>query len=203
MTTENLRACEIVYNFVGPRFECAYCGEPADTIDHCTPAWFVQGNLRLIQRYTFIKVSACIDCNIRAGMKVDNTFIDRRRRIAFSIRRKNQRILGIADWQPDEVARLGRSLQAYVKRGHDMATVLRRRLLMLDNFALPIGVPNVLLQPMSGYVEDWEEDGKVVRPYHFRKRTELIVSKRPSVVEAVTLPWPPIRLYRDQMRLPF
>ena len=203
MAAKILRACEGVYNFVGPRFECAYCGEPSDTIDHCTPSWFVQGNFRLIQRYTFSKVSSCFDCNVRAGMKVDNTFIDRRRRIAVSIRRKNQRILGIADWEPDEVTRLGRSLQAYVKRGHEMATALRRRLMMLDNLALPLGVPNVLLQPVSGHADDWEEDGKIVRPLQFRKRIGLVVSKKPPMVKAIAKPWPPLRLYRDQMRLPF
>ena len=201
MAAKTLRACEAVYNFVGPRFECAYCGEPADTIDHCTPAWFVGGNTKLIARYTFIKASCCLDCNARAGMKVDKTFIERRRRIAVSIRRSKQRLLAIADWEPDEVLRLGRSLQAYVKRGHDMATALRRRLVMLDNFGLPTGVPNVLMQPLSGHTDDWEEDGKIVRPLQFRKRLGLVVSKKLSI--PFCPPWPPVRLYREQMRLPF
>lgn len=185
MAGRNLRASEAFYNFVGPQFECAYCGEPADTEDHTTPAWFVEGNTRLIERYKLFKVAACRDCNGRAGMKVDKTFLERRRRIAVSIRRKKRRLLGIADWETSEVQELGHSLKDYIKRGHELATILRQRLAMLDSFVMPHGVPNVLLQPFATNVEDWEEDGKVVWPMQWQEPTAqaaplVTTSKRPK-----------------------
>jgi len=137
-------------------------------------------------------------------MKVDKTFADRRRRIAVSIRRKKKRLLGIADWETSEVQELGHSLKAYIKRRHELATMLRRRLAMLDSFVMPHGVPNVLLQPVATDVEDWEEDGKIVRPVQFRRVPKVARHAVPTVLPSIpSQPWPPIRLYREQMRLPF
>ena len=228
MATAKLRASEVPYNFVGPRFKCAYCGEPADTIDHCTPAWFVEGNLRVIQRYRLFKVSACVDCNARAGMKLDATFLDRRRRIAVSIRRKKRRLLAIADWEPQEARSLGRGLRTYVEGGHQLATVLRRRLTALDSHVLPHGVPNVLMQPLGIEVDDWEEDGRVVRlrtPFNPAPRVDAGIARfrryapiapkapkpKPSLAwleQAVAMaraapqrPWPPVRLFTAQLEL--
>ena len=79
------RASEYAYSFVGRKNICSYCGDRANTIDHCVPASFVEGRIELIMRFRLVKVASCFDCNVRAGDKIDETFLRRRRRIAISL----------------------------------------------------------------------------------------------------------------------
>ena len=146
MAVAKLRASEWVYSFVGPRDICAYCGDWGNTVDHCTPASFVKGNLELVKRFRLFKVCSCLDCNVRAGSRVDATFIQRRRRIAVNLRKNNRRILSTADWDDEEVATLGRSLKDHVLSGQRNSRHLLRRLIVLDSPIPPAGVPNVLME---------------------------------------------------------
>lgn len=135
---------EAVYVFCGPRYMCAYCNDFADTIDHAVPHHFVVSNKDLRQRYRFVKVSACWHCNLMAGGVVDETFIERRRRIAAKIRDKSQGLLSTAHWPDDELRMLGRNLRTYIKNTQKKAFGVRDRLIFLDNPIPPAGVPNEL-----------------------------------------------------------
>ena len=146
MVVAKLRASEWAYNFVGPKHTCAYCGDWGNTIDHCTPASFVEGNLEIIKKFRLFKVCSCLDCNVRAGDKIDENFAQRRKRIAISLRKNNRRILSTADWDSEEVATLGRSLRDYVSSGQQNAKLLLRRLVSLDNPVPPFGVPYDLME---------------------------------------------------------
>ena len=145
MTIDKTRASELPYEFIGPRYTCAYCGDPSDTEDHTVPSWFVAGNIRVIARYRLFKVAACRECNILAGAIVDRTILHRKRRIAIALRKKNKRILGAADWKQDEIARLGRAMRDYVESGLKHGAHLRLRLEQLDSPLWLEGIPIVLL----------------------------------------------------------
>lgn len=156
MPLVNRRASETPYRFCGSKTECAYCGDLANSIDHCTPAWFVAGNHELIKRYFLVKVASCKDCNVRAGQKVDRTFVQRRRRIAAGLRRANRKTLSIADWEIDDIKRLGRGLRNYVKRGQEIQRWLLLRLERLESPISPEGVPHFLLA-RTAHTSDVEE----------------------------------------------
>lgn len=135
---------ETVYEFFGPRWRCAYCGEPADTIDHTTPRWFVAGNFDLISRYRLVKVSACMSCNQIAGMHVDRSWSERKLRIAKVLARKNRKVLKTADWPEAEIRDLGYNLQTMIRNAAGIAGVIRQRLIYLNDTSWHPDVPQEL-----------------------------------------------------------
>lgn len=152
---------EKVYVLRGTPYVCAYCGEPADNVEHTVPIWFTEGNTELIRRYKFLKVWSCCLCNKFAGKKVDSTFIQRRRRIAAKLRKKYRKVLGTADWTPEELAELGPNLQAYCNQSSQLQIDLLRRLRYLDFPLPPEDVPNELFLPHEN-VYDMEAAEKMV-----------------------------------------
>jgi hypothetical protein len=135
---------EAVYRLFGPVYQCAYCGDPADSIDHTTPRWFVSGNYELIKRYGLIKVHACRECNMLAGVKVDRTWPERKRRIAKALRKRYFKFLQAASWGEDELAELGPQLRKYVIQSDGVAEQVRKRLRVLDDRHWPHDVPTSL-----------------------------------------------------------
>ncbi len=134
------RVCESVYRVAGIPGECAYCGERADTVEHVVPRSFVAGNLGLIAKCDLFKVPACMDCNNHAGSVLDLTFIDRRRRIAAAVRRKNLSILAEPGWDEDEIAAMGRGMRESIRAAASRKRRLILRLEALAGDALPPGV---------------------------------------------------------------
>lgn len=144
------RSSELAYHFLGSRWVCAYCGDPADTIDHTVPSWFAEGNTRLIERCQLFKVASCLDCNVRAGGKVDQTFIRRKRRIALNLRKKHRLILGVADWEESEIQKLGPGMRQYVLSGVRLRKHLMVRLELLESGLMPEGMPDHFFYGLLG-----------------------------------------------------
>jgi hypothetical protein len=140
-----IRASEAAYHFAGLQRICAYCGDLADTVDHTVPAWFTAGNLSLIARSKLFKVACCRDCNMRAGRLIDRTFIERKRRIAKSLRRANIGILRVAHWPSNEIKPLGYRLKTYVKSGVTRRERVIARLQSLDSLLIPLDMTNELM----------------------------------------------------------
>lgn len=142
MANPNLRfPAETVYQLFGPKHQCAYCGDLADTIDHTTPRWFVNGNYELIKRFGLVKVYSCMECNLMAGKVIDRDWPARKRRIAKAIRKRYFRVLQTASWGEDELAELGPNLRVYVNQSDQVAENVRRRLRVLDDAYWPTDVP--------------------------------------------------------------
>ena len=99
------KVCEVAYEFHGPAYRCAYCGDPSDTIDHTVPRWFIEGNFRAVWKYRIIKVSACRECNIAAGTGMDATFSERKARVLSKVLAKNRNVLSTAEWTDEEIKR--------------------------------------------------------------------------------------------------
>lgn len=159
MATGSLhRSSEFPYHFIGKQYVCAYCGDPADTVDHCVPSWFVQGNVAIIARSKLFKVSCCRECNMEAGMIVDRSFIARKQRIARNLRRKHASILRVAHWRQDEIAKLGYRLRTYVANGERLRRHLSIRLEELESLLMPEGMTdtffdNIPTLPQPEFVE--------------------------------------------------
>ena len=136
------RSSEYAYHFVGLRGVCAYCGDSAETEDHTIPSWYINGNIAIIIKCKLYKVACCHDCNVRARDIVDRTFLHRKRRIALSIREKFKKVLGVADWPPEELQKLGHQMRTYVMTSIHEQRRLLMRLELLDSSLIPDGMPN-------------------------------------------------------------
>ncbi len=168
---------EKLYDFYGPRYRCAYCGDPCDTVDHTVPRWFVSGNDRLMARYRFVKVAACLECNCCLGDKVDVTFRERKLRLAKRVVQRGFRLLETASWDDEELAELGRGL-----RGHITAAVmdgehLLRRVNYLRDPSWPHMVPNDIwiALPVSSYET---EDGPLSRVQKLQMAKQALAQRR-------------------------
>ena len=139
------------YTFAGPVNRCAYCAAPAECTDHTVPLSFVRGNHAAIRVYRFTIVSACNDCNTRAGGKLDRTFTERRARIRRSLDKAARRLLLAPDWGDDEKADMGRGLSDYIETADQAVRHLRRRLFNLASPRWPDPpVPDDLWTPAEG-----------------------------------------------------
>lgn len=143
------RAPDRYYTHVGPRYECAYCGEPSECRDHATPASWLHHHLHLTEAWRFYTVAACTDCNAAASKFFDITFRQRRARIAKVVRRVNRNLLVTPVWSDDEIDELGPTMKAEVMKGMRERNRVRRRLRVLESKVLPEGIPNEMLQPME------------------------------------------------------
>ena len=140
------RRVTATYRLFGQPHVCAYCGEPADTIDHAVPQWLAQGNLAIAKRYTLVAVHCCKNCNVLAGKEVDKTFTARRARIAKKLKRKSKAVLQTALHTEKEIAELGRGLREMIEDTNAKASLIRWRLRVLTDPNLPPGIPDDLWQ---------------------------------------------------------
>lgn len=132
---------EHVYEFRGPLFRCAYCGEPAETTDHTTPIVFAAGANAVYRRYWLVKVAACQSCNRLASDKLDSTWGARKLRIARKLAQKHKRLLQTAHFSPEEMADFGQNLRIMIETADLAASVIRRRLIFLNDVSWPNDVP--------------------------------------------------------------
>lgn len=153
------RPSEYVYEFCGPRDRCAYCGDPAETIDHTVPRSHLGRNPRSAMRHRFIKVQACGDCNGLLGDRVDSTFSDRKRRLLRRIVTRGIRLLNTADWTAEEIAEVGPGLRPYIQIANVAAEALRSRVIRLQDPTWPPGVPNDLWRVVEA-PEGESDDGE-------------------------------------------
>jgi hypothetical protein len=109
---------------------CVYCGIPASTIDHVPPQSVRPSlvELGLTNRFPFLEVSACRECNSLLGARALWTIAVRKAFIKKALRRRYKRFLAIPAWSDRELSQLSQSLQAHVINGCIMADLVRKRL---------------------------------------------------------------------------
>jgi hypothetical protein len=130
-------AFEACYVLVGPTHWCAYCGEPADTIDHTVPVSFVCGHFRFASRHRFQKVQACRECNTLLGDRIFATFTERKAFLAEKYERRYREYLEAGWWTSEEIEELGRGLQAMVRQFDANMLRTKRRLVLLGDPGWP------------------------------------------------------------------
>jgi hypothetical protein len=110
--------------------QCFYCGVVADTEDHVPPRTvrpilLAEG---LADRYPFIEVPCCRECNSVLGARCVWTLPERKRFIKKALRRRYRKWLAVPDWSESEIGRLGPMLQRAVLHGLAMRDLTLERL---------------------------------------------------------------------------
>lgn len=95
---------------------CRYCGMPADGIDHIPPASARTrlAALGIADRYPFVEVQCCGECNSLLGARPLWTVAKRKAFIKKALRRRYKKYLRIPAWSDGELAKLGPILQRTV-----------------------------------------------------------------------------------------
>ena len=109
---------------------CEYCGQLAETIDHVPPraARPTLIELGLADRYPFLEVHACHECNCLLGHRPLWTVKQRREFLHKRLAQRYAKYLKIPDWTDRELGTLGRDLQDMTLHGLAVRDFIRARI---------------------------------------------------------------------------
>lgn len=112
---------------------CAYCGLPADTVDHVIPRSLRYmlvdvGGWRDRWGRVTDTVPACHECNSLVGSMVFNTMREKRNYIHERMRVKYKSVLRTPNWDQDELDELSPIMREYVVASMELAHLIRERL---------------------------------------------------------------------------
>lgn len=98
---------------------CFYCGIVANSIDHVPPQSARERltELNLMDKYPYIEVPACRECNSALGARGIWLLPKRKEYIKRYLRRKYKKYLRMSDWSDEEIKELGFALQSHVLNG--------------------------------------------------------------------------------------
>ncbi len=91
--------------------ECWYCGEPADTKDHCPPLAAIGDGVRTDARWL---IPCCSECNSLLGARSHTNPVMRRDAARNLIRTRYRRILQTPEWTDAEIKELDGRLKRTV-----------------------------------------------------------------------------------------
>lgn len=108
---------------------CFYCGCAADTTDHVPPRSARAILLEFsVERWPFIEVPACHECNCALGARPLWTLPERKAFVKKWIRKRYRYYLNLPEWTEREVSKLGYNLKTIVEVSTIIAELARRRL---------------------------------------------------------------------------
>lgn len=96
---------------------------PADTIDR--KAIIELGHQT---RFPFVEVDCCRECNVLLGARCLWTVRDRRHYIRDKLAKRYRSHLSTPEWSREEIAALGRSLQARIEADLVIRDIVRQRI---------------------------------------------------------------------------
>lgn len=98
-------------------YDCIYCGEPAEHIDHVLPVRYSnwRDHLTPEEREQLVTVPSCAECNMLASNRAFRSLIEKRDYIRQRIRRRYAKALKSPVWTASETAELGDGLRGYVE----------------------------------------------------------------------------------------
>ena len=100
---------------IGDRYECVYCGELADTLEHCPPLILVGPELDDEFKESLILVPACHECNTALGDRYLLTLEHRAEWLVSFYKRKYKRFNRAVAWDEDEMDELTGNLKNFVR----------------------------------------------------------------------------------------
>ncbi len=107
---------ETVRTGAGP-FVCFYCGQAANTLDHCPPISRIDDYRALgLAREQFLRVPACGECNMLAADTIQPSLIEREMYVKQQLEQRYRKLLAMPVWTQTEIARLGRNLRSRIQR---------------------------------------------------------------------------------------
>jgi 5-methylcytosine-specific restriction endonuclease McrA len=101
--------------YYGNPYECAYCGEPRECLDHVPPLSLVSKlGMKVIRENNIelIKVPACSKCNLTLGSRRLATYADR---LVFLYERLSRDLSTKVLWTKEEIEQLSGNLKQMVK----------------------------------------------------------------------------------------
>ncbi len=106
---------------------CAYCGVPADTVDHVPNLSYRMAMGKTACPDCWL-VDCCRECNSLLANSILTTFTGRRGYIAKRLRRKYAAILRMPKWTLEELGEMGYNLRVKIENSDDLADYIRRRI---------------------------------------------------------------------------
>jgi hypothetical protein len=109
---------------------CRYCGLACDTIDHIPPQSVRPRlvELGIANRYPFIEVWCCRECNTLLGARALWTVETRKKFIKQALRKRYHRYLNAPEWTDREISHLSGTLQRYVLNREIIKAMVEKRL---------------------------------------------------------------------------
>ena len=113
------------------QFKCFYCGEPANSIDHCPP-------ISKCEYYKDIKnhylIPCCLNCNNLLANKTNFTPLERLACLKELLKKKYKTILQMPDWTDEELKEVKGQLKEYIQHEISKKEQLLRRLAWIPNY---------------------------------------------------------------------
>jgi hypothetical protein len=106
-----------------------YCGLYADTIDHIPPR-SVRPTLQsqgLADKYRFLEVHACKECNCLAGAHPPWTLAGRKKLVKNKLRKRYKKYLKLPLWSETELEELGRNMRSEVEQALLVKDMIEQR----------------------------------------------------------------------------
>lgn len=121
---------------------CWYCGDWGKTLDHVPPLlWVSSLGVKHFDEIgvRLVLVPCCGWCNGKLGARGVFT-VRERAAFVYDALAKRRRSIRLADWNPDDVAGLGRSLRGRVERAIRQARALDERIAWAKDVATRSGI---------------------------------------------------------------
>jgi len=113
----------------GSFWECMYCGQPADTLDHVPPVSRISDYEALrLDRERYFLVRSCADCNVVLGNSLQETILQRAEYLKDRLEQKHRNKLKAQEWDEEELQELGPRLRSSVRAQIRTATRIRARI---------------------------------------------------------------------------
>src|SRR3990167_4254189 len=109
---------EAVIDWCSETNSCVYCGDTAEEIEHVIPR-------HAGGRST---VPSCAECNRHAGGTIYNSIYEKQDGIHERLSEKYKKLLGMPEWDTDELSELSGRLKRYVIGSAAMAKIVKARL---------------------------------------------------------------------------
>ena len=114
---------------------CYYCGLDATERDHVIPWSLFHTKINTKRSYEDDEVvPCCSQCNLIAGNKVFDSFVEKREHIQSEIKRKYKKILNFPNWEKEELDELGKTLKIQIKATIKLKKLIEARINWPDKF---------------------------------------------------------------------
>ena len=121
---------ENFYYKFGIPYTCTYCGEYADTIDHCIPYSILRTDGRKHRRLLGFCCPACRECNCLLGNRVFTTFQDRVLYVNGTLKKKYGAHHVV--WDEEELEEVSGNLRKFIQGENTRFLISRDRILWIN-----------------------------------------------------------------------
>ena len=171
-----------LYNKVayGMYMGCFYCGERADTLDHCPPISRADDYLVFnLEEERWVLVDCCRECNGLLSDSLQETIVERAELLKLKLTRRYRSLLRTPKWTAKELRELGRMLRSSIDGQATERARIQERLEYNGGISAYLGVSyDVVVTRQAEPEAPTEKKGKKRRKT--KKRTVVTLTKTPT-----------------------